>query len=135
MSMQSKYWKYWPNFLKIAHLFKEFGITSSLSIICLFCLNVIFFLSWIEIMYKNYKINCKIFNPLMEKVAILLWHIWIYRNEIVVKKIQPNPFLVIKKATLNFQSLQDFVTEWCNVPWVVEKLIRWIPLINGIFQG
>ena len=56
-------------------------------------------------MYKNYKINCKIFIPPMEKVAILLWHIWIYRNEIVVKKIQPNPFLVIKKATLNFQSL------------------------------
>ena len=85
-------------------------------------------------MYKNYKIHCKIFNPPMEKVAILLWHIWIYRNEIVVKKIQSNPFLVIKKATLNFQSLQDFVTEWCNVPWVVEKLIRWIPLINGIFK-
>ena len=56
-------------------------------------------------MYKNYKIHCKIFNPPMEKVAILLWHIWIYRNEIVVKKIQSNPFLVIKKATLNFQSV------------------------------
>ena len=52
----------------------------------------------------------------MEKAAIILWHIWIYRNEIVVKKIQPNSFFVIEKATLNFQSLQDFVTEGCNVP-------------------
>ena len=63
------------------------------------------FLSWIETVYKNYKINCKIFNSPMEKFAIILWNGWIHRNQIVFKKIQPNPFLVIEKATSNFQNL------------------------------
>ena len=31
-----------------------------------------FILSWIDTIYKNYKINCKIFNHPMEKIAIIL---------------------------------------------------------------
>ena len=63
------------------------------------------FLFWIETVYKNYKINWKICNRPMEKFAIILWNVWIHRNQIVFKKIQPNPFFVIEKATFNFQNL------------------------------
>ena len=76
----------------------------------------------------------------MEKIAIILRNVWIHRNQIVFKKIQPNIFLVIEKATYNFQSLQEYVidlqlqNEGRFVPWVVKKLIHWIPPISGNFK-
>ena len=70
------------------------------------------FLSWIEMMYKNYKINCKIFNRSMKKIVIILWNVWLNRKQIVFKKIQPNLFLVIEKSTSNFQNLKEYVIEF-----------------------
>lgn len=69
------------------------------------------FLSWLEMGYRNYKINCKIFNYPMEKVVIIMWNVWIHRNQVVFRKIQPNPFLIIKKAILNFKNLQEYVID------------------------
>ena len=90
--------------------------------------------------YKNYKINFKIFKCPMEKIAIILWNVQIHRNQIVFKKIQPNLFLVIEKATFNFQSLQEYVIDpqlqnkRRFVPQVVETLTCWIPPISGNFK-
>ena len=33
------------------------------------------FLFWLEIMYKNYKINCKIYKHLMKKNFIISWNV------------------------------------------------------------
>ena len=33
------------------------------------------FLSWLELVYKNYKTHCKIFKQPMEKIVIILWSI------------------------------------------------------------
>ena len=58
----------------------------------------------------------------------------------VFRKIKPNPFLVIEKATSTFQNLHEFIndTYLSNdehfVPRKVEKWIRWIPPINGRFK-
>ena len=59
---------------------------------------------------------------------------------LVFRKIKPNPFLIIEKATLTFQNLHKFINdtylnnEGCNVPRKVEKWILWIPPINGRFK-
>ena len=56
------------------------------------------------------------------------------------KKIKPNPFFIIEKATLIFQNLHGILTksylhnEGHIVPSMVEKLIRWTPPINGRFK-
>ena len=47
----------------------------------------------------------------MEKVVIIMWNVWIHRNQVVFRKIQPNPFLIIKKAILNFKNLQEYVID------------------------
>ena len=56
------------------------------------------FLSWIEMVYENYKTNCKLFNYHMEINDIIMWNVWNHRNPVVFKKIQPNPFLVIESV-------------------------------------
>ena len=56
------------------------------------------------------------------------------------RKIKPNPFLIIEKATLIFQSLHGILTESYLhneghiVPSMIEKWIRWTPRINGRFK-
>ena len=56
------------------------------------------------------------------------------------RKIKPNPFLIIEKATLIFQNLNGIWTEsyFHNeghiVPSMVEKWIPSIPPINGRFK-
>ena len=56
------------------------------------------------------------------------------------RKIQPNTFLIIKKATLNFQNLQNYMIdtyiqiEEHNVLQIVEQWIRWVPSINERFK-
>ena len=76
----------------------------------------------------------------MEKIGIILWNIWNHRNQVVFKKIQPNPFLVIEKATYIFQNLQDYLMDSYHlnkgncVTRRVGKWIQWIPPINGRFK-
>ena len=61
-------------------------------------------------------------------------------NHMVFRKIKPNPFLIIEKATSSFQNLNklmsdDYPTnEGHNVPRKVERWIRWIPPINERFK-
>ena len=49
------------------------------------------------------------------------------RNQVVFRKIKPNPFLIIEKATLTFQNLNEFMSgscfsnEGCNIPRRIEK--------------
>ena len=64
-----------------------------------------------------------------------------HRNRVLFKKIQPNPFLVSEKATLVFQKNLQIVigdsylhNKWHKVLSMVEKWIRYIPPINGIFK-
>ena len=58
----------------------------------------------------------------------------------VFRKIKPNSFLIIEKATSSFQNLNklmsdDYPTnEGRNVPRKVERWIRWIPPINERFK-
>ena len=58
----------------------------------------------------------------------------------VFRKIKLNSFLIVEKVTSTFQNLHEFISdtylnnERCNVPCKVEKWIRWIPHINGIFK-
>ena len=76
----------------------------------------------------------------MEKIAIIMSNIWIYRNQVVFRKNHPNFFLVNEKAMINFQNLQgclidSFIqNEGRSVLRVVEKWIRWIPPIDEIFK-
>lgn len=56
-------------------------------------------ISWLEMVYKNYRIDCKIF------INIIMWNVLLIENQVLCKKIQPNPFFIIKKPTLNFQNL------------------------------
>ena len=76
------------------------------------CLTPLFyegnFLSWLELVYKNYKTHCKFFKHPMEKIGIIPWNIWTHRNHVVFRKSKPNPFLIIEKATLTFQNLNEF---------------------------
>ena len=98
------------------------------------------FLSWLEMIYKNYKTNCKLFNHPMEKIGIIMWNVWNHRNHVVFKKMKLNPFLVIEKATLIFRNLQEYIfypdlhNEGRNVSRMVEKWIRWIRPINNRFK-
>ena len=56
------------------------------------------------------------------------------------RKIQPNPFLVIEKATLIYKNLQDYLIDPYqlhgrhSITRRIEKWIRWIPHINGRFK-
>ena len=58
----------------------------------------------------------------------------------IFRKIKPNPFLIIEKATSTFQNLHELISETYLsneehfVPCKVEKGIRWIPPINGRFK-
>ena len=58
----------------------------------------------------------------------------------VFKKIKFNPFLIIEKAISMFQNFHEFMNDiYLNnerhiVLRKVEKLIRWIPLINKILK-
>ena len=76
----------------------------------------------------------------MEKIAIILWSTWTHRNQAVFRKIKPNPFLIIEKATSSFQNLNELISddyltnEGRNVPRKVERWIRWIPPINERFK-
>ena len=38
------------------------------------------FLSWLEMIHKNYKIKCKLFNYQMKKIGIIIWNVWNHRN-------------------------------------------------------
>ena len=49
--------------------------------------------------YKNYKTNYKIFKHPMEKITIVLWNIWTHMNQVLFRKIQPNPFLYRDQCT------------------------------------
>ena len=95
---------------------------------------------WLETVYENHKINCKIFQHPMEKIFITLWDVWIHINKVFFRKIHLNPFLVIEKVTLNFQNLQNYMIdsflqiERNNILQMVEKWIRWISLINERFK-
>ena len=85
------------------------------------------FLSWLEMVYESYKTNYKLFNHPMEKIGIIMWNIWNHRNRVVFKEMQPNPFLVIEKATLIFKNLQEYIfdlnlhNEEHNISRMVEK--------------
>ena len=76
----------------------------------------------------------------MEKISIILWNISTHRNHVVFRKSKPNPFLIIKKSTLTFQNLNEFMNEscfdsdGCNIPRRVEKWKRCIPPINERFK-
>ena len=59
--------------------------------------------------YKNYKTNCKLFNHPMEKIGIIIWNVWNHRNHVAFREMKPNPFLVIEKATLIVQNLQEYI--------------------------
>ena len=37
------------------------------------------YLSWLEMIYKNYKSNCKLFNHPMENIDIIMWNVWTHR--------------------------------------------------------
>ena len=60
----------------------------------------------------------------MEKIAIILWN---HRNQVVFRKIKPNSFFIIEKATLTSQNLNAFKSDSCfsnegsNIPHRVEK--------------
>ena len=90
--------------------------------------------------YKNYKFNLKFFKHPMEKFMIISWNVWNQRNQILLKKIQHNPFLIIEKATLVFQNLYIVIgdpymrNERQKVLRMVEKWIHWIPPIIGRFK-
>ena len=88
------------------------------------------FLSWLEMVYKNYNTNHKLFNHPMEKIDIIMWNVWTHRNQVVFKKVRSNPFLLIEKTTFIFQNLQEYLfdpylhNEGQNVFHFVEKWIR-----------
>ena len=69
-----------------------------------------------------------------------MWNVWNHRNQIVFKEMQPNPFLVIEKATLIFKNLKEYIfdhnlqNEGCDVSQTVEKWICWIPPNNNMFK-
>ena len=67
------------------------------------------FLSCLESINKKYKTHCKFFKQPMGKVSIIIWSIWTHSNQVVFKKIKPNPFLIIKKASSTFQNLHECV--------------------------
>ena len=54
---------------------------------------------------KKYKTNHKLFKYPMEKIDIILSNVWTHENQVVFKMVQPNSFLVIKKATLILESI------------------------------
>ena len=76
----------------------------------------------------------------MKKIGIIMWNVWTHRNQVVFKKVRPNPFLVIEKVTVIFQNLQEYLfypylhNKGRNVFHLVEKWIHWIPLINDRFK-
>ena len=49
----------------------------------------------------------------MEKIGIILCNIWTHGNHVVFRKRKPNIFLIIEKATLTFQNLNEFMNESC----------------------
>ena len=75
----------------------------------------------------------------MEKIAIILLNISAHKSQVVFRKIKSNPFLILK-AILTFQNLNESISnsclsnERCNISRRVEKWIRWIPQINGMFK-
>ena len=77
--------------------------------------------------------NYKLFNHPMENIDIIMWNVWKHRNQVLFKKMRPNPFLFIKKVTLIFQNLQEYIfdhdlhNERRDVSRTMEKLICWIP--------
>ena len=78
----------------------------------------------------------KIYKKPMEKITIILWSIWIHTNQVVFRKIKPNQFLIIEKATSTFQNLDKLMSdaypnnEGRNVPRKIERWIQWIPPIS-----
>ena len=116
-------------FLNSIILFKEFGIVLSIIVLLLFFYesNFIF---WLELVYKNYKTNYKIFNDPMKKIGIIILNILTHRNHVVFRKSKSNLFLIIEKVTLTFKNLNGFMNEYCfnsegcNIPRIVEKLIH-----------
>ena len=58
----------------------------------------------------------------------------------VFRKSKHNSFIIIEKTTLTFKICNEFMNEFCfnsegsNIPCIVEKWIRWIHQINGIFK-
>ena len=65
------------NIKNIDHVFKKCPfVTSILDRIKYNCLTPLFyegdFLSWLEMVYANYKTNCKMFNHPMEKIGIIM---------------------------------------------------------------
>ena len=73
------------NVENIDHIFKYFPFVQGIwDRIKYNCLTPLFyegdFLSWLEIVYKNYKIHCKIYKHPMEKISIILCNVWIHRK-------------------------------------------------------
>ena len=97
-------------FLRTAILFKGYEIVFNI-IVLLHSFTRVTSFSWLEMVYKNYKNNCKLFRQPMEKISIILWNVWIHINQVVFKKVQPNPFLIIEKTTLTFQNLQEYLCD------------------------
>ena len=80
------------NVENINHIFKFYPFVQGIwDRIKYNCLTPLFyeggFLSWLETVYKNYKINCKIYKHPMKKFSIILWNVWIHRNQVLFKKI------------------------------------------------
>ena len=119
--------------LEISLLVKEFGIKLSITVSPLFFMKVT--LSWLKMIYKNYKSNSKLFNHPMQKIGLIMRNIWTHMGQVLFRKIQQNSFFVIEKATLIFQNFQDYLinTLYLNVTQQVEKWIPWIPqlMINS----
>ena len=65
----------------------------------------------------------------MRNIDIITWNVMMHKKQVVFKKVQSNPFLVIKNVTLIFQNLKEYLFDPYlqnkdrNVFEVIEKWI------------
>ena len=68
------------------------------------------FLSWLELFHKNYKKPIVKFSNQWKKL-LLSFGVFGHRNHVVFRKIKPNPFLIIEKATSSLQNLNELMSD------------------------